>query len=607
MTRHYFFAITLCAVLGGGMSVPQAGAQSVTAETARANPEGTSAISARTMAFSDVDMVATANPHATNSALRILRDGGSAIDAAIAAQMVLNLVEPQSSGIGGGAFLLNFDAQSSKIRVYDGRETAPAASYSAQFLNLDGSPLKFFDAVDSGLSVGVPGLLRMLELAHQQHGKLAWAALFEPAITLARNGFKISDRLHQSIKRSQKRIVKQPVAAAYFLDASGQPKSVGSVLKNPEFAQTLTEVALNGADVFYKGVNADAVVSAVASHNRRQGLMSVNDLADYRALVRDPLCGRLASLQVCGMPPPSSGALTMLQSLSLFEALGVPTKPPGSVDAVHLMSEAYRLAYADRGQYIADPDFATVPVTGLLDTGYTRLRASRVSPRRSMGKPQAGQPKGAPVAGLDQSHELPGTTHLSIVDAQGNAISMTSSIETAFGSLLMVRGYLLNNQLTDFSFAPFDQAGKVIANRVEPGKRPRSSMAPTIVLDNKGRLEAVLGSPGGSSIIQYVTGTLVGMLYGGLDVQQAINAPHFGAKTSAITTLEKNSSLTGLQAGLEAMGHQVKTRALTSGLHALVFNGVRDDGSPGFFAHGQRRSRWAGGADPRREGVAAGN
>lgn len=587
-------------------AVPTVLAQT-TATDARANPEGGDSRATNRAVYSNVDMVSTANPHATQTALAILAKGGSAVDAAIAAQMVLNLVEPQSSGIGGGAFLLTYDAKSKKVVVFDGRETAPAASKPTQFLKEDGSKMKFFDAVDSGLSVGVPGLVRMLEKAHAAGGKLPWARLFEPAIVLAEAGFAVSPRLHASVKKRIKRIAAQPVAASYFLDANGEPKAVGTVIKNPMFAQVLREIGDDGADAFYTDRTANAIVEAVASHNRKAGVMTLEDLAGYQAIVRDPLCRPYRKLQICGMPPPSSGALTTLQTLALLEQFSLARYKPDDPQAIHLVSEAYRLAYADRARYIADPDFYNVPVDGLLDPQYTRDRHAKISPRRSMGKPAAGQPKGHKEAGIDATRELPGTTHLSIVDRDGNSIAMTSSIETAFGSMLMVRGFLLNNQLTDFSFKPTDSAGVVIANRVQPGKRPRSSMAPTFVLNAKGELEASLGSPGGSSIIQYVTGTLLGMIDWRLNVQQAINAAHYGAKTSKTTTLEKGTSVAAHEEALTRQGHKIRIRSLNSGIHAVVFNGVRDNGLLGALAVGQQRSRWIGGADPRREGVAAGH
>ncbi len=603
MQKQKRWILSLCFLM---TTAPAVLAQT-TASVARANPEGGDTRLTKRAAFSDVDMVSTANPHATRTALDILARGGSAIDAAIAAQMVLNLVEPQSSGIGGGAFLLTYDAKSKKVQVLDGRETAPAASKPTQFLKEDGNKMKFFDAVDSGLSVGVPGLVRMLEKAHASGGKLPWARLFEPAIDLAEAGFAVSPRMHASVKRRVKRIAAQPVAAAYFLDADGAPKAVGTVIKNPEFAEVLREIGYEGADSFYTDRTANAIVDAIRTHNRKPGVMTVEDLAGYQAIVREPLCRPYRKVQICGMPPPSSGALTMLQTLALLEQHNLAANKPDDADAIHLVSEAYRLAYADRARYIADPDFYEVPVQGLLDPEYSKARNAKISPRHSMGRPAAGQPKGVKTAGLDATRELPGTTHLSIVDRDGNAISMTSSIETAFGSMLMVRGFLLNNQLTDFSFKPADDAGTPIANRVEPGKRPRSSMAPTIVLNTNGELEASLGSPGGSSIIQYVTGTLLGMIDWRLNVQQAINAPHYGAKTSKTTTLEKGTSAASRQQELEQRSHKIRVRALNSGIHAVVFNGIRANGLPGELAVGQRRSRWIGGADPRREGVAAGH
>ncbi|MEZ5739211.1 MAG: gamma-glutamyltransferase [Burkholderiaceae bacterium] len=551
-------------------------------------------------------MVVTAHPLASRAADRLLAAGGSAVDAAIAAQLVLTLVEPQSSGIGGGGFMLVHQADSQRLRVFDGRETAPAAARPDQFLQPDGKPMKFFDAVDSGLSVGVPGLLRMLDLAHRGAGRLPWPQLFEPAIELAENGFAVSDRLHESIQAARRRLAAQPSTAAYFLDPDGAPWPVGHLLRNPGLAEVLREIAADGASSFYSGPTAAALVAQVRAHPVRPGVMDLDDLAKYRALERDPLCAPYRAFRVCGMPPPSSGALTVLQTLSMLAGFDLAAMSPDGLDTVHLVSEAYRLAYADRARFIADPAFATVPTRGLLEADYGLRRASQIRMDQSMGTPQAGEPAGAPVAGLDAQDGLPATTHLSIVDAQGNAVSMTSSIEHAFGSAQMVRGFLLNNQLTDFSFQATDADGRPVANRVEPGKRPRSSMAPTMVFDERGRLEAVIGSPGGSAIIQYVTRALLALIDWRQDIQQAVSAAHFGATTSATTVLEKGTSMTGLADGLQARGHTIRLADQTSGLHGIVFNGLRDDGKPGLLGHGDPQWRWHGGADPRREGLAIG-
>ncbi len=576
-------------------------------------PEPPSGYTPKAIAFAQTDMVSAANPLAVQAGVDVLARGGSAVDAAIAVQMVLNVVEPQSSGIGGGAFMLHLDAASRRLLAYDGRETAPAAATPDQFLLPDGKPMPFLAAVDGGLSVGTPGVLRMLERAHQAHGRLPWADLFAPAIRLAAQGFAISPRLSASIAGSAARIRAQgePVSG-YFLNADGSAKAAGTRLANPELAATLQAIASGGAQAFYSGEVAHDIVAKVRSHPVRPGRLTLDDLARYAPQVREPVCAIYrVQYRVCGMPPPSSGGLTTLQTLGMLERFDLAALPPNSTDAVHLVSEAYRLAYADRAKYIADADFVPVPVAGLLEPAYLAQRASLISPARSLGVPTPGRPGGAPQAsGTDASAQLPSTSHVSIVDRQGNAVSMTTTIENGFGSLQMVRGFLLNNQLTDFSLVPADASGPV-ANRVQPGKRPRSSMAPTMVFNARsGALEAVLGSPGGSAIIPYVTKTLIGLIDWRLDIQQAINLPNFGAQTSAVTAIEQGSLLDtpALRDALAARGHTVQaTPQFTSGLHGVVFNGLRPDGQPGLLARHPGQGQWAGGADPRREGVAAGN
>jgi gamma-glutamyltranspeptidase/glutathione hydrolase len=559
-------------------------------------------------------MVAAAHPLAVQAGVGILAQGGSAVDAAIAVQMVLNVVEPQSSGIGGGAFLLHFDGQTRRVLAYDGRETAPQAATATQFLDKQGQPLPFLAAVDGGLSVGTPGVVRLLHLAHQRHGRLPWADVFAPAIALADQGFPLSQRLSTSIAGAAARIQAQgdPVAS-YFLNPNGTAKAAGTLLKNPELAATLRAIAQQGPQAFYTGDVARDIVAKVTSHPTRPGRLSMDDLRLYQAQVREPVCATYrVRFRVCGMPPPSSGGISTLQILGLLERFDLATSGANSADAIHLMSEAHRLAYADRAAYIADTDFVRVPVAGLLEPTYLAHRSQAIHPQRSMGTPSAGTPQGVALAmGADASADLPSTSHLSIVDAQGNAVSMTTTIENGFGSLQMVRGFLLNNQLTDFSFLPQDAQGRPVANRVEPGKRPRSSMAPTVVLDaHTGELEAVIGSPGGSAIIQYVSKALIGLMDWRLDVQQAINLPHFGAQTTPTTALEQGSVIDtpALRAELSARGHTVAVvPVFTSGLHGIVFNGTRASGAPGLLARHPQAGTWAGGADPRREGVSQGH
>jgi gamma-glutamyltranspeptidase/glutathione hydrolase len=532
-------------------------------------------------------MIAAANPLAAEAGLEVLRAGGGAVDAAIAAQMVLNLVEPQSSGIGGGGFMLYYDAAEGRVFAYDGRETAPGAATPGLFLDAGGRPLEFWDAVIGGRSVGAPGLLAMLELAHQSHGRLGWARLFARAIELAERGFAVSPRLHEMIATARGLDV-FPAARAYFLTADGAPKPAGARLANPALAETLRIIAAEGAEPFYRGAIAADVVAAARGAG---GLLARDDLAGYRARARQPVCRPYREWRVCGFGPPSSGGVTTLEILGILESFDVAALAPGSAAAVHLISEASRLAYADRARYLADDDFVAAPVSGLLDRAYLARRAAGIDPERTMGPAAAGAPpaRGGLPRAPDPGTEQPSTTHVSVVDGAGNAVAMTTSIESAFGSRLMVRGFLLNNQLTDFSFRP-EIGGAPVANRVEPLKRPRSSMAPTLVFDRRGRLALVVGSPGGSRIIGYVVKTLIAALDWGLDVQQAVSLPNHVNRNGPVE-IETGTALVGLEAELAARGHQVVRRRLASGLHAVA---VTADGLEGA-------------ADPRREGVALGD
>jgi len=533
-------------------------------------------------------MIATANAHASRAGLEMLRAGGSALDAAIAAQLVLNLVEPQSSGIGGGAFLLYWDAAQKRISVFDGREAAPAAARPDRFLQADGKPMPLFDAIVSGKSVGVPGLLRALQLAHEKHGRLPWPRLFQPAIRIAEAGFAVSPRLHAQISNDPA-LRLNPAARAYFYTAEGSAPPIGFKLKNPEFAAVLRRLALEGPDAFYAGQIARDIVAAVAAAPR-PGDLRMQDLADYRAVEREAICGAYRGYRVCGMPPPSSGGIAVLEILGVLERFALAELRPGSSGAVHLFAEAGRLAYADRDYYVADPAFVSVPAAGLIDPGYLRERAGLIRAERSMGQARHGTPAGARVShGADATVEAAGTSHLSVVDAQGDAIAMTTTIESQFGSRILVQGFLLNNELTDFSLVP-EEGGRPLANRVEPGKRPRSSMSPTFVFDPQGRLVLALGSPGGSAIINYVAKTLVGTLDWRLDIQQAIALPNMGNRNRH-TEIEKGTALDGIAASLRALGHLVDSTSMVSGLHGIA---VTPRGL-------------VGGADPRREGVVLGD
>jgi gamma-glutamyltranspeptidase/glutathione hydrolase len=531
-------------------------------------------------------MVAAAHPLAAEAGAEALRAGGSAVDAAIAAQLVLGLVEPQSSGIGGGAFLLHWSESEKRVRSYDGRETAPAAAKPDRFLGPAGKPLAFMDAAVNGKSVGVPGVLRMLELAHKRHGRIAWAKLFQPAIRLAEQGFPMPPRLHRLLA-DESALRNVPAARALYYGADGRPRPVGATLRNPEYAATLRAIAAFGADAFYTGAIAEDMVRAVASH-ARPGDLALADLEGYRALEREPVCGPYRARRVCGMGPPSSGGVAVLQILGLLERTGFGRAPPSSVGAVHLFAEAGRLAYADRARYLADPDFVPQPVAGLLEPAYLDARAKLIG-ERSMGQAAPGVPRGATAAlGTMPEQVASGTSHFSIVDARGDAVAMTSSIESAFGSRILVRGFLLNNQLTDFAFVPAE-SGRDVANRVGPGKRPRSSMAPTLVFDRHGRLEMVLGSPGGSAIINYVAKTLLAAIEWRSDAHIAAALPNFGSRNGP-TEIERGTPYEALAPALREFGHEVRFIELTSGVHAVQ----RVPGG------------WRGAADPRRDGAARG-
>lgn len=541
-------------------------------------------------------MVAAAHPLAVDAAAQVLRAGGAAVDGAIAAEMVLTLVEPQSSGIGGGAFLVHWDGR--EAVAYDGRETAPAGVDEGLFQE-DGQPLSFHEGVVGGRAVGVPGLLAMLERAHREQGRLPWPSLFQPAIQLAESGFAISPRLATLIQ-ADAYLADDPQARHYFYDGAGQPRPAGTLLRNPELARVFREVAARGAAALHAGDIAHDIAVKVQGHPSNPGVLTPADLAAYRAKAGPALCFDYRRYRLCGPPPPSSGPLALGQILGVLEHTDIaahrPSRGPDGawhlpVEAVHLYSEAARLAFADRARYAADGEQVAVPVAGLLDPAYLRERA-RLIGARSMGRALPGLPAGAPALsqGEDRSPERPATTHLSIVDGAGRALAMTASIEDAFGARQMVRGFLLNNQLTDFSFTPTDGEGRPVANRVQPGKRPRSSMSPLLVFDREsGQLLMSLGSPGGPAIINYVGKTLLGVLDWGLSLQEAMDLPNFGSRNGP-TELEQGRVSAELVAALEARGHGVALRPQTSGLQGVM---RLPDG-------------WFGAADPRREGMAQG-
>jgi gamma-glutamyltranspeptidase/glutathione hydrolase len=538
--------------------------------------------------------VAAANPVATDAGHQVLRAGGSAVDAAVAVQMVLTLVEPQSSGIGGGTLILHWNGQA--VEAFDGRETAPAAADERLFLEPDGDPMSFLEAAVGGRSVGTPGTLRVLELAHRRYGRLAWRTLFQPAIHLAEVGFRISPRLYTLLK-GEEHLSRDRTARAYFYTREGPPHPIGTVLKNPALAATLKAVAERGTDAFYTGDVAEDIVAKVRNHAGNPGRLTTADLAGYHAVTRDALCNDWKRYRLCGFPPPSSGGIAVAQILGILERVPVAKPLDGgqpTPEMLHAYAEAARLAFADRAQYIGDPAFVAAPAgswSSLLAPAYLTERAALIG-RNAMTTVHPGTPRGiqAAYAPMPSQPEF-GTSHVSIVDAYGDALAMTTTIESQFGSRQMVRGFLLNNELTDFSFVPADSQGRFIANRVEPGKRPRSSMSPTLVFDKaSGRLLMSAGSPGGAPIIHYTAKTLIATLDWGLDVQKAIDLANFGVTEGPIL-LEAGRFPLSTTSALRARGHDVRELAMPSGLQAIQ----------------RTATGWFGGADPRREGVVAGD
>lgn len=531
-------------------------------------------------------MVAAANPHAVQAGADVLRAGGTAADAMIAVQTVLGLVEPQSSGMGGGAFLVWHDGETGEITTLDGRETAPLGATPRLFQDETGAPLKFWDAVVGGRSVGVPGTPALLQAAHERWGKAEWSGLFDAATALAEEGFEVSPRLAGLATADALRLARHPETTAYFFP-DGDPLTVGSILKNPAYANVMRRMAAEGASVIYEGQIAEDIVSTVQGFDANPGVMTLQDLAVYEVKQRDAVCAPFRGLEVCGMGPPSSGALTVGQILGLLDASapGAPDDP----QTWRRIGDASRLAFADRGRYMADSDFVPVPTRGLVDPAYLESRAVLLDGDDALPEVAPGLPEWdhAMLWADDESIELPSTSHISIVDQYGNALSMTTTIENGFGSRLMTNGFLLNNELTDFSFRSHVD-GLAIANAVAPGKRPRSSMSPTIVRRD-GKPVLVIGSPGGSRIIGYVAQAIIAHVDWGMDVQQAVAMPH-GLNRFGTFDLEVGTDLAEMQAPLAEMGFEVNLRALNSGLHAIA---IGPDGLQG-------------GADPRREGIALG-
>jgi len=559
-------------------------AWAATASAQAVQPEAASGFVPRPAVVSREFMAVTANAYATAAAVEILQLGGNALDATIAAQWVLNLVEPQSSGIGGGGFMLHWDAKRRRVSAWDGRETAPRSASADFARRADGSLASFSEVLATGRAVGAPGLVAMLDAAHRRHGRLKWERLLRPAIRLAENGFAVSPRLHLLL-RDDPWLRQDKAARALYYQASGEARRPGEILRNPELAATLRAVAETGLRALQRGALAEPIANAVRA---RGGSLSVADMDDYQPRQRDAVCGLYRTWRICGMPPPSSGGIGVLQLLGVLERSGLPAGDPASPEAAHLFAEAGRLTYADRARYLADPDFVSVPQRALLQAEYLQRRASLIDPRHSMGDAPPGELPERHALADDDAPELPATTHISVVDSAGNAIALTSSIESAFGSRIQVGGFLLNNQLTDFSFVA-ERDGKPVANRLQPGKRPLSSMAPTFVFDASGQLYAVLGSPGGNRIINYVARTLVALLDGRQEPAAAVSLAHVGNRNGA-TEIERGRGLDALALELERRGHRVQQMDMTSGLHLIVRLG----------------ERWAGAADPRREGVARG-
>jgi gamma-glutamyltranspeptidase/glutathione hydrolase len=532
-------------------------------------------------------MVAAANPHAVQAGADVLAAGGTAADALVAVQTVLGLVEPQSSGLGGGAFLVWYDAASGKLTTIDGRETAPLAATPTLFQDENGETLGFFDAVVGGRSVGTPGTPALLQMAHDKWGKADWAGLFDPAIVLASDGFSVSPRLAGLVERDAERLASDATAAAYFLP-NGAPLQVGTSLKNMAYADSLRAMATQGASAIYTGDIADAIIAAVQNAPGNPGVLSQIDLSIYQAKERPAVCATFRAHDVCGMGPPSSGALTVGQILGMLEGYDL-SAGPNDPDVRRLMGDAARLAFADRGRYMADSDYVPMPTAGLVDPTYLADRAKLLNGDTALQDVSAGTPAFDHAFNLadDYAIDLPSTSHVSIVDSYGNVASMTTTIENAFGSRMMVGGFMLNNELTDFSFRSH-RDGVPIANRLEPGKRPRSSMAPTIVMKDGAPVLAI-GSPGGSRIIGYVAEAIVAHIDWGMDVQAAVSLPHMVNRFGTYD-LEEGTDAVTLSDPLTAMGFEIGVRGLNSGLHAISIG-----------------DSLLGGADPRREGIALGN
>ncbi|GLS84228.1 gamma-glutamyltransferase [Paraferrimonas haliotis] len=545
-------------------------------------PEAATGLTHQRTLTSNSWLATTANPLASQAAAQQLKQGGSVIDAAIAAQAMLTLTEPQSSGIGGGFFLLMWDNQAKQLVTLDARETAPKLADASQFIESDGKPSTWHQAIVGGRGVGVPGTVQGLWQAHQRFGKLPWRDNYQAAITQAQEGFLVSPRLHKLVAADIHPGLRRPSTATDYFLPNGKPIAVGSLKKNPELAQSLTLIANYGPAGFYQGKTAKAIVKAVQQDADYPGRLQLEDLANYRALWRQPICHPYRSYSVCGMGPPSSGATTIGQMLSLLEPYKLSDYQIDDPQFIHLFSQASRLAYADRNQYIADPDFTSVPVSSLLKSDYLKQRGQLIDVNKDMGKASAGLP--ALGVNAPSAMELPSTSHLTLRDQYGNILSMTTSIEMGFGSSIMVQGFLLNNQLTDFTLAASSN-DETVANRLQPLKRPRSSMAPTMVFDSEGEPLLALGSPGGSRIINYVVQAIIASVDWQMPLQDVLAMPRITNRND-YTALERGTALESLQPALESKGHKVRVVPLNSGIQAIK----------------RTPSGWKGSADPRREG-----
>jgi len=560
-----------------------------------ADPEGLSQKIDKPETVAHRFMAVAANPLASKAGEEMLAAGGSAADAAIAAQLVLTLVEPQSSGIGGGGFLSYYDRKSGKITVYDGRETAPAADTPDLFLGPDGQPVKFFDAAIGGRPVGVPGIVRLMEAVHKDHGRLPWARLFQPAIKLSEEGFAVTPRLNWWLTYARDFLITAPALRARFYNPDGSPLAVGQLYRNPDLAKSLRVIAEHGANAFYAGPLAAEIVAAVnqgmgADGHPVSGALSLDDLKTYKIVKREAVCGPYRTYEICGAPPPSAGAIAVIQILGMLERFDLAKLGPANPQPYHLFAEASRRAFADRDAYLGDPAFVDVPVKGLIDPAYLKARSETIDEARVASlSVAAGDPPGRRAeAAPDSTREIPGTSHMAMVDATGDAVSFTTTVNGPFGSHLMAGGFILNNELTDFAFRP-ELEGRPAPNRVEGGKRPRSSMAPLIVFDAQHRLRLLIGSPGGSKIIDYVALAMIAHLDWDMGIQKAVDWGHL-VNTGSRTELEGDSKAADFADALRSMGHQVEVTSETSGLHAIA---ILPDG-----LHG--------GADFRREGAALG-